>query len=59
MARRLAASGSAGVVVPSFAKGATAADINVVFCDWAPDPPHQVRVVDDEHRLPKGARSWR
>ena len=27
--------------------------MNVVFWDWAPDPPHQVRVVDDDERLPK------
>lgn len=40
--------GIAGVVVPSFAKGAVAADINAVFWDWAPNPPHQVRVIDDD-----------
>ncbi len=56
---RLVAAGTAGAIVPSFAKGAVAADINVVFWDWAAAPPHQVRVVDDEHRLPRDARSWR
>jgi len=59
IAERLVAAGMAGVLVPSFAKGAVAADVNVVFWDWAPDPPHQVRVVDDSGRLPKDASSWR
>jgi len=56
---RLVAAGMAGVLVRSFAKGAVPADVNVVFWDWAPDPPHKVRVVDDDERLPKGASSWR
>ncbi len=56
---RLVAAGIAGIVVPSFAKGAVAADINVVFWDWAPNPPHQVRVIDDDQRLPRDASSWR
>jgi RES domain-containing protein len=46
-------------MVPSFAKGAGEADINVVFWYWAPEPPHQVRVIDDDRRLPRDARSWR
>ena len=56
---RLVAAGTAGVVVPSYAKSASAADLNVVFWDWGPTPPHQVRVIDDERRLPKDASSWR
>jgi len=56
---RLFASGTAGVVVPSYAKGAVAADVNVVFWNWAPDPPHRVRVIDDDRRLPRDASSWR
>jgi RES domain-containing protein len=59
LAERLAARGTAGIIVPSFAAGAGAADINVVFWTWAPDPPHQVRVIDDDGRLPKDASSWR
>jgi RES domain-containing protein len=55
---RLVAAGCAGIIVPSFAKGAVAADINVVFWRWASDLPHQVRVIDDDHRLPRDARSW-
>lgn len=56
---RLVAAGTAGVIVPSFAKGSGEADVNVVFWDWAPNPPHQVRVIDDDQRLPRDARSWR
>ena len=55
---RLVAEGIAAIMVPSFAVGATEADVNVVFWDWAPGPPHQVRVIDDEHRLPRDASSW-
>ena len=59
MADRLSRNGVAGIVVPSYAHGATAADINVVFWDWGPALPHQVQVVDDERRLPRDASSWR
>ena len=47
LADRLIRDGLAGIVVPSYARGATVADINVVFWDWSPTLPHQVRVVDD------------
>jgi RES domain-containing protein len=57
--QHLVASGTAGIIVSSFAKGAVPADANVVFWDWAPYPPHQVRVIDDEERLPRDAGSWR
>lgn len=56
---RLFEAKAAGVIVPSFAKGAVATDVNVVFWVWAPHPPHQVRVIDDDQRLPKDSRSWR
>ena len=59
LTERLVAAGTAGAVVPGFAKGAVSADINVVFWDWAGVPPHKVRVVDDDHPLPTDARSWR
>ena len=58
MARRLAAAGTAGIVVPSFASGATRADINAVFWTWSADPPHRVHVIDDEGRLPRNQSSW-
>lgn len=59
LTERLVAAGIAGVIVPNFAKGAVSEDINVVFWAWGALPPHQVRVVDDDHRLPTDARSWR
>jgi RES domain-containing protein len=59
LVERLDRAGIAGIVVPSFASKATAKDVNVVFWDWGPAPPHQVRVIDDEHRLPRDAISWR
>ncbi len=58
LATRLLEDECAGIVVPSFAKGSTARDINVVFWNWSSTPPHQVRVIDDEDRLPKGGRPW-
>jgi RES domain-containing protein len=56
---RLFAANTAGIIVRSFATGAVASDVNVVFWDWAPDPPHQVRVIDDDRRLPRDVSSWR
>ncbi|GAB0117877.1 RES family NAD+ phosphorylase [Acidisoma sp. 7E03] len=58
LARRLAAKGIAAIVVPSFAAGATAADVNMVFWRWGPELPHRVVVIDDEGRLPRNDRSW-
>ena len=59
MTQRLAGAGTAGIIVPSFASGAGAGDVNVVFWHWAADPPHRVRVIDDGGRLPRDAISWR
>jgi RES domain-containing protein len=56
---RLIAGGAAGIVVPSFAPGATLRDRNLVFWNWRTEPPHQVRVVDDQGRLPRDDSSWR
>jgi RES domain-containing protein len=58
LARRLYAAGTAGVLVPSFARGAGPRDVNAVFWRWSPRPPHQVQVVDDHGRLPRDAASW-
>jgi RES domain-containing protein len=59
IARRLIAMKVAGIMVQSFAHGAAATDINLVFWRWSDDVPHQVRVVDDHDRLPKVDTSWR
>lgn len=56
--RRLLADGCAGVLVPSFANGATTADQNLVLWRWGPDPPHKVMVYDPTGKLPKNQLSW-
>jgi RES domain-containing protein len=57
MAQRLSAE-VAGIIVPSFAPGASGADVNVVFWRWSDRVPHLVRVIDDWERLPKNESSW-
>ena len=59
LADRLLANGFAGILVRSFACGASEDDLNVVFWHWSPLPPHQVRVIDPGGRLPKNDLSWR
>ena len=59
VAARLIEDGVAGVLVPSFAPGATARDINAVFWRWSDVPPHMIRVIDHHGRLPRDDRSWR
>lgn len=59
LAARLRAEGATGILVRSFAAGATPRDINAVFWRWERTPPHMVRVVDDGGRLPRDDRSWR
>lgn len=58
LARRLIARGIAGILVPSFAPGATHRDVNLVLWDWSDRPPHQVKVFDPGGRLPRNKRSW-
>lgn len=55
---RLAAAGLAGILVPSFAPGASGDDHNLVLWDWSPHPPHGVTVFDPSGRLPKNQLSW-
>jgi RES domain-containing protein len=57
IARRLARE-AAGILVPSFATGATAEMSNLVLWTWGPDLPHQVTVFDPRGRLPKNQLSW-
>lgn len=58
LARRLIARGIAGILVPSFAPGATKRDENLVLWKWSERPPHQVRVFDPSGRLPRDQLSW-
>ena len=58
LARHLIARGYAGIVVPSFARGAGPADRNLVFWDWGAELPHRVRVIDSQNRLPRDRASW-
>jgi RES domain-containing protein len=59
LAERLIQTGHAGALIRSFAPGATANDINVVFWRWSDAPPHKVRVIDHHDRLPRDDKSWR
>lgn len=49
--RRLAEEGHHGLLVPSFALGATASDLNLVLWAWSESGPSRLRLVDDENRL--------
>jgi len=59
LALKLMAKEANGALVPSFAPGATAADVNLVFWRWSDAPPDQVVLIDDERRLPRDDKSWR
>jgi RES domain-containing protein len=59
IATGLIAKGVAGLIVPSFAPGATADDQNLVLWDWSETSPHRVAVHDPGGRLPKNALSWK
>lgn len=48
---RLVESGYVGIRVPSYAPNRPDEGSNVVFFDWSPEPPTQVRVIDDDGRL--------
>jgi RES domain-containing protein len=50
-ARRLIAAGHHGLLVRSFAAGATEADLNLVLWRFGPHPPHRLVLIDDENRL--------
>lgn len=55
---RLYRQGVGGILVPSFAPGSEATDLNLVLWNWGPDLPHKVRVFDPNGRLPKDQLSW-
>jgi RES domain-containing protein len=56
--RRLIDSGAAGILVPSFARRATASDQNLVLWRWSDQPPHKVSVFDPSGKLPRDQKSW-
>ena len=51
LAERLIADGYAGLQVPSFAKGSTGEDLNMVLWVWGCTIPTKLVLVDDEERL--------
>ena len=59
IAQRLIDVGNAGVLVPSFAPGATAEDQNLVLWKWGKSLPHKVSVHDPSGRLPRDQLSWK
>ena len=50
-AARLAAEGFHGLLVRSFAPGATGEDLNLVLWSWANAAPSRLALIDDEGRL--------
>jgi RES domain-containing protein len=59
LADRLIARGAAGLLAPSFARGARAQDWNLILWRWSARRPHRCRVFDPSGRLPKDQASWR
>jgi RES domain-containing protein len=55
---KLRAEGASGILVPSFANGAGAEDINLVLWRWGAAPPYRVVPYDPAGRLPKNQQSW-
>jgi len=58
LAKRLIAASNAGILVPSFATGASADMTNLVLWNWGPALPHRVDVHDPSGKLPKDQTSW-
>lgn len=56
---RLRAAGHVGILVQSFAPGATAANVNLILWKWGPALPHMVEIFDPSGRLPKDQLSWK
>ena len=56
LADQLIAAGYVGMRTPSFAQGAGADDLNLVFWSWGDHLPSRVLLIDDERRL---ALRWR
>ena len=47
----LAAAGFSGLVVRSFARGASKTELNLVLWRWSGSLPHRLTVIDDDGRL--------
>lgn len=58
LAQELIAGGAAGIVAPSFARGARPDMRNLVLWKWGRDLPWRVAVHDPSGRLPKDMLSW-
>ncbi len=58
LARRHIAGGAAGLIAPSFVRGADSGDVNLFFWYWSDRFPHKVEVFDPSGRLPKSQLSW-
>jgi RES domain-containing protein len=58
IARTLIAQARAGILVPSYARGARPGMDNLVLWRWGPSLPHQVEVIDPHGRLPRNPLSW-
>ena len=50
-AEQLILHGYAGLLVPSFVRGATPNDVNLVLWAWGDAPPARLTLIDDENRL--------
>jgi RES domain-containing protein len=55
VAASLRENGAAGILVPSFARGAAPEMTNLVLWRWGSDLPHRVRLFDPEGRLTRYA----
>lgn len=53
-AEALIAAGFNGLLVRSFARGATDDDLNLVLWRWSDKPPSRIALIDDDGRLTKG-----
>ena len=55
LADRLIATGCVGMRAPSFAPGAAATDVNLVFWSWSDRRPSRIVLIDDDRRIAKRA----
>ncbi len=51
LAEQLIQQGYAGMLAPSYARGATAEATNIVLWRWGDAAPHRLTLIDDENRL--------